>query len=172
MSCLQVNEDGTYTLIDFDTCKTSADEPWHKRLNRVSTTVLRFVFKHKPKKIFVENYSFGSTNGREIAGEVQGVTLFNLLEHGFPPENLHRNISPQARAKFFTGNGRAKKKEVVQAVNAFFGLSFLMKDNDIADACILAFIGYCINHYDLVEPTLNTDQKDILKKVIENKGGF
>ena len=172
MACLQVNEDGSYQLIDFATCKTTADEPWKQRLSRVSTTVLQFVFKHTPKKIFVENYSFGSTNGREIAGEVHGVTLFNLLEHGFPREHLHRNISPSSRAKFLTGNGRAKKSEVVKAVNELFGLNFKMKDNDIADACILAFIGYCITHYDLLEPTLNKDQKDIIKKVMENRGGF
>lgn len=172
MSCLQVNEDGTYTFIDFDTCKTDSKEPWYVRLNRINTTILRFVFKHKPKQIIIENYSYGSSNGREIAGEVHGVTIFNLLEQGFPPENLHRNVSPQARAKFFTGKGRATKREVVEAVNAFFGLTFKVKDNDIADACVLAFIGYCINHYAQIEPTLNKEQKEILSKIMDNTGGF
>ena len=172
MACLQVKEDGTYELLDFATCKTAADESWHTRLKRVNTTTLEFVVKHLPKQIFVEGYSYGSVMGREIAGEVHGVTLFQLLEQGFPPQNIHRSITPQARAKFLTGNGRASKGEVVKAVNEFFGLNLRVKDNDIADACVLAFIGYCINHFDTVEPTLNKDQKAILKKVMENKGGF
>ena len=172
MACLQVREDGSYKLLDFAMCKTSSDESWKTRLKRINTTVLEFVYAHQPKQIFVEGYSYGSINNREVLGEVHGVTLFHLLETGFPPENLYRSISPQARAKFLTGNGRAKKSEVVKAVNELFGLTLRVKDNDIADACVLAFIGYCINHFDTVEPTLTKEQKEIIKKVIHHKGGF
>lgn len=172
MACLQVNEDLSYEFIAFGNCKTDSKEHWHTRMKRIKDTILQFVSEHKPKQIIVENYSFGSRNGREVAGEVHGVTLFHLLDNGFPPENIHRNVSPQGRAKFFTGKGKATKREVVEAVNEYFGLNFLVKDNDIADACVLAFIGYCINHYDQIEPKLNKTQKEVLKKVMENKGGF
>lgn len=167
VACLKVNEDLSFEFIGFDTCKTTSDEEWFIRLNRVKTTVLGFIFKHKPKFVSVENYSFGSTNGREIAGEVHGTVLFKLFENGYPPERVFRDISPQARAKFFTGKGRATKSEVTKAVNEFFGFNFKMKENDIADACVLAYIRYCINHYTQLEPKLNKHQKEIINKILE-----
>lgn len=168
VACLKVNEDLTYELVAFDNCTTDSKEEWFVRLDRVQSMVSRFVFKHKPKQLSIENYSYGSTNGRETAGEVHGISIFKLIEQGFPAEHIHRDISPQARAKFFTGNGRAKKGEVTRAVNAFFGTNFkVTKENDIADACVLAYIRYCINHYAQIEHTLTKEQKEVLKKIME-----
>jgi Holliday junction resolvasome RuvABC endonuclease subunit len=166
MSALKVLEDGTFEFIDFDNCTTDSSEDWFSRLQRVQTTVAKFVWKHKPKHISVEGYSYGSTNGRETAGEVQGVSIFKLIENGFPQERIFRDISPQGRAKFATGSGRASKGEVVKAFNEAFGFSFKVKENDIVDACILAYIRYCINHYSLVEPKLNKAQKEVLDKIM------
>ena len=167
VACLTVKEDGTFYFNDFDNVKTTADEPWFDRLKKVQGMVVRFVYKHKPKQVSIENYSFGSRNGREVAGEVHGTVLYKLFEGGFPPERVFRDISPQARAKFATGNGKANKSQVVKAVNEMFGLNFKVKEDDIADACILAYIRYCINHYDLVEPNLNKEQKEVIAKILE-----
>lgn len=168
VACMKVNEDLSYEFIDFGNCKTKSDEEWFNRQFKVQRLITEFVHKHKPKQISVENYSYNSTNGREIAGEVHGVALFKLVESGYPANQIYREISPQARAKFFTGNGRAKKTEVVKAVNAYFGFNFkVTTENDIADACILAFIRYCINHYSHVEPNLNKPQKEVLAKIME-----
>lgn len=172
LSCLQVGENGNYFYLDFDSCKTTSDEPWHVRIKRIIDTVLLFVAKHKPKRIMIENYSYGSRNGREVAGEVHGSVIFALIQNGFPPENIFRAVSPQSRAKFFTGNGRAVKGDVVRAFNAQFGFNFKVKDNDVVDAGILAFIDYCIVNYTHIEQYLNKDQKDIIKTVSNNKGGF
>jgi crossover junction endodeoxyribonuclease RuvC len=167
LACLTVYEDLSFKFNDFGNCKTNSDEPWFMRLNRVQKTVNHFIWEYKPKFVSVENYSYGSTNGREIAGEVHGVVLYKLFESGFPPERVFRDISPQARAKFFTGNGRATKPQVTKAVNEFFGFNFKMKENDIADACVLAYIRYCINHYTQLEPQLNTEQKKVINKILE-----
>lgn len=172
LCCLQVGEGGTYFFTDFTTCKTTSDEPWHIRIKRIVDTILLFVAEHKPKRIMIENYSYGSKNGREVAGEVHGAVILSLIQLGFPPENIFRAVSPQSRAKFFTGNGRAVKGDVVRAFNAQFGFNFKVKDNDMVDAGILAFIDYCIVNYTHIEQYLNKDQKEIIKTVSNHKGGF
>jgi Holliday junction resolvasome RuvABC endonuclease subunit len=161
----------TFQILEWANPKTSATEDWFTRMMHIQTDVVRFVFKHKPSKIFVEGYSYGSRNGRELAGEVNGIVLYQLIAGGFPQQNIHKMISPQGRAKFATGKGNGTKSEVVNYVNQTFGLSLKVKENDIADAIILAFIGYCILHTDRLEHVLNKPQKEVLHKIIEKYGG-
>lgn len=169
MSAIRVYENEQMEVLDMHSTKTKSDEDWYVRLNRIQTEILRFIFKHKPKRIYIENYSFGSTNGRETAGEVHGVVLYKLIEAGFPTSRIYRTVAPQALKKFITGKGNATKKEVVEAVNKQFGLSLKQKDNDMADAIVLAYIGYCMNHYRFIEPSLTEEQKEVIAKIQDSK---
>jgi Holliday junction resolvasome RuvABC endonuclease subunit len=172
MSAVRI-KDGKFQILDWANPKTDSKEDWFTRVNRIQTEVVRFIWKHKPSKIFVEGYSFGSRNGRELAGEVNGIILFQLMTNGYPQEDIHKIISPQGRAKFATGNGKGTKSQVVKYVNETFGLSLkVSKENDIADAIVLAFIGYSILHYNQIEPTLNKPQKEVLQKIFEKHGGL
>lgn len=167
MSAIRRHSNGTIEVLDMHVVKTKSTEDWFTRRNRIETEILRFVFKHKPLKIFVESYSYGSTNGRELAGEVHGICLFNLIKHGYPQENIYRVVAPQQLKKFITGKGNVTKEEIVVAVNNYFGLSLKNSENDMADAIVLAFIGYCIHHYSQVEHNLNEPQKEVLQKIFE-----
>lgn len=167
MSAIRRHSNGVIEVLDMTVVKTKSEEDWFTRRNRIETEILRFVFKHKPIKVIVESYSYGSTNGRELAGEVHGICLFNLIKQGFPQENIHRVVAPQQLKKFITGKGNASKKQIVEAVNEYFGLSLKLSENDMADAIVLAFIGYCIHHYDLVERKLTVPQKEVLQKILQ-----
>lgn len=160
-------EGSKLNIIDTGMVKTKSDESWFTRRERIETEILRFVLKHKPVKIFVENYSFGSKNGRELAGEVHGICIYSLIKSGYPQQDIHRVVSPQQLKKFITGRGNAKKPEIVKAVNEYFGLSLKNSENDIADAIVLAFIGYCILRYPQVEQKLNEPQKEVLQKILQ-----
>ena len=172
MFAIRVNENYRYSLLGQHNIKTKSNEPWYTRTERVQKAIIGFIKQYNPSMVMVENYSYGSTNGRELAGEVHGITLFKLFESGFPPENVYRIVSPSQLKKFITGKGNAKKPDVVKAVNEFFGTSFKNSENDMADALVLAYIGYCMNHYSLVEPTLNEKQVEVMQKILENKQSF
>jgi crossover junction endodeoxyribonuclease RuvC len=166
MSAIRRHSNGALEIIDAGCVKTKPTEDWFTRRERIETEILRFVFKHNPVKIFVENYSFGSTNGRELAGEVHGICIFALIKGGYPRENIYRVVAPGALKKFITGKGNAKKPVVVDAVNKFFGLNLKKTEDDIADAIVLAFIGYCIQYYSQVEHQLNASQKEVIDKIL------
>lgn len=86
--------------------------------------------------IVIEGLSFGSKgqSTRDLAG-LWWYLVCSLRQRGYTV--LTR--SPQQRAKYATGNGRAKKAEVVAAVNETYGLD--LKDDNIADAIVLAAMG-------------------------------
>jgi crossover junction endodeoxyribonuclease RuvC len=167
MSAIKRHSNGNIEILDMNVVKTKSDEPWFTRRERIETEILRFVFKHKPEKIFVESYSYGSTNGRELAGEVHGICIFALIKGGYPQENIYRVIAPQQLKKFITGKGNATKKQIVEAVNSYFGLSLKNSENDMADAIVLAFIGYCIKYHAQIEHKLNEPQREVLQKIFQ-----
>lgn len=174
MALIREKDDNTIHVVDTKNIKTTKDEDWFTRHTRVREAVMEFVFMSRPRAIFVENYSFGSSNGREIAGEVHGNVLYKLIEEGYPQDRIFRVIAPTRLKKFATGKGNEKKKRpIVEFVNKTFGLNLRVKDNDIADAVVLAFMGYCMFNYPKVEHKLKKYQKETITALIETvKEGY
>lgn len=186
VAALEVDEAFNITVKGMDSVKTKADEAWFARLDKVYKCVRQFVAEHKPKSVFVENYSFGSTNGREVAGEVHGVCLFNLIQAGYPADRIHRVISPQGLKKFVAGKGSTRKKPVLQPgeeapkkvdpkqemvdwANARFGLALKLKDHDMADALALAYVGIHITHFEELKDRMTEKQIEVVDTILNPK---
>lgn len=89
------------------------------------------------KAVALEGYAMETKFGREMAGELGGITRVLSMRE------LHRApviVAPSALKKFVTGAGRADKDAMKAAVAAKWGPSF--KSHDEADAYGLARIAY------------------------------
>lgn len=90
----------------------------------------------------MEGPSLGSTHREFDLGEISGVIKLLLLEAvGVEPWV----IPPTTLKKFATGNGLAKKEDVLHAVKNKYGYDFTDRD-DVADAFFLARMAWALNH--------------------------
>jgi Holliday junction resolvasome RuvABC endonuclease subunit len=123
-------------LVESLSIKTTTDDSWFVRINTVATNIVDKAVQHDPDFIFIENYSFNSKFGRELAGEVHGVVLHQLFSHGY--DNIFRTISPTQLKTYTTGDSKATKKAMIQGVLDSYGVKFKQSQNDQADAFALA----------------------------------
>lgn len=103
-----------------------------RRLHHIFTSLSKLVKAHTPRLIVMEGYSMDSLNKPFALGEVGGVIrlisqLENIPLYVIPPSSLK---------KFVTGSG-ASPKEAIMA-------TYMLEDNDLADARGLAEIGRSI----------------------------
>jgi len=89
---------------------------------------------HDVKAVAVEGYAPGAKFGREMAGEIGGITrILSMREFRRRP----LVVAPSALKKFATGGGKGVSKEdVMAAVESRWGERF--KSDDEADAYVLA----------------------------------
>lgn len=89
--------------------------------------------------VVVEGYSFSSRNSHAHAlGELGGVIRYHLWQAQVP----YVDVPPTCRAKFATGKGNAGKAEVVSAVSARTGRTWIGKGaEDECDAWVLQEMG-------------------------------
>lgn len=92
--------------------------------------------------VFIEGYSFGSKNNREVLGELGGVIRLMLFEQEIP----FIDVAPTALKKYATGKGNADKISVAVSVMEEWGKKFPTSDQ--TDAFVLAMLGR-----DLIETT-------------------
>lgn len=111
-------------------------------------------------EVCMEGYANGAKFGREKAGEL-GHTVKRYLRVQHPQEFLPKVVPPTSVKKFATGNGSAKKNEMLLAVYKRWGVEF--KDDNLADAFVLAKIADALANPDTRE--LTKYQEDALAKV-------
>lgn len=128
--------------------KTNSSESWFDRISRIITTILSYANEYKVEHITIENYSYGSSQGRELLGELHGVVMYNLECEGY----TYRKISPTQVKQFGCGRGQAPKRPadkakstwaktwVVEEINKRYDKAFRLADNDICDAYIIALL--------------------------------
>lgn len=118
----------------------------------------------RPHAIVIEGYSFGSKFSREMAGEVGGVVRIAALRSGarwflVPPRRLK---------EFWTGDGDATKAMMIAAAAR---LGFVTRDDNQADAYLLAKLGEIL----LTPPGqwegLSSDQIKMLRGILSNPHG-
>lgn len=85
--------------------------------------------------VFIEGYSYGSMNGREILGELGGMIRLMLYEE----EIEFVDIPPTSLKKFTAGKGNADKIAMAIAVLKIWGKDFPTTDQ--TDAFALAELG-------------------------------
>lgn len=139
--------------IDEGSIKTTSDEEWLTRIQRIVDTIQNLIDKYNPTLFVIENYSYDSRHGREVLGEIHGVVMYLLSTIGY------RYIKvPPAKAKLFgCGRGNAPKRPegkakstwaktwVIETINQLYGKNYKLAHNDICDAFILAKLGEAIH---------------------------
>jgi Holliday junction resolvasome RuvABC endonuclease subunit len=112
-----------------------------QRLHDILCEVVNIVVKLPDPFVVVEGYSFSSRNSHAHAlGELGGVIRFHLWQRQVP----YVDVPPTCRAKFATGKGNAGKAEVVSAVSARTGRTWVGKGaEDECDAWVLQEMGLC-----------------------------
>ncbi len=98
------------------------------------------VLNHHPKTVWIEDYAFSAVGKITMIAEGVGVLKSFLVTNGI--EVVPTPISTWK--KTLTGNGRATKDQVLQAVNEKFNLDLTGRkgEQDIADAIGVAHYAY------------------------------
>lgn len=102
----------------------------------ITSTTLKF----NPKVAYIEDYAFSAVGKITMIAEGVGVLKSFLVTNGI-------EVVPVAIStwkKTLTGNGRATKDQVLQAVNEKFNLTLTGRkgEQDIADAIGVAYYAY------------------------------
>lgn len=92
----------------------------------------------EPIIVAIESYAFGSTNGRELAGELGGATRLALYQYATARQVKVRMIEvpPTVLKSFVTGKGNAEKSLILKEVFKKWG--FDAPNDNAADAFALA----------------------------------
>lgn len=115
----------------------------------------------------IENYSFGSRQGREIAGELGGLIRHFITRKWYEDPKVVSipviEVAPTTLKKFITGTGKGEKAGVISHVASKTGFTF--KNDDEADAYVLAdlmshYVGFKKPKYKYQEECLTTVRKD------------
>jgi len=106
-----------------------------KKVVAVSTEITSIMEKYKPDFVIMEDYAYGASQGRELAGEVQGVIMMSIFARELP---LIKPAVTQVKA--FIGADR--KSNIMMEVLSRYG--FKTQNDDQADAIVLALIGDAI----------------------------
>jgi Holliday junction resolvasome RuvABC endonuclease subunit len=162
-SCILKNGE----LIYSKTTKTEPKNSWYERIQKIRDEIIWVTHHHKPEFAFIENYSFGSKFGREIAGEVHGNVLWVLEEYKVP---YFRTLSPSQIKSFYTGSGRATKSDVIEALKRKYQIQFKKSEHDQADAYAIAQLGNILFNIEKNNGALTGYEKaeiKVLKTILE-----
>lgn len=125
------------------TISVARDTKGVTRLALIHRELTALLSPYKIKGATLEGASYGSTHQEFSLGEVSGVVKLVLWAALSDQEPL---VVPPTTAKLFaTGNGLATKSQVLHAVKNATGQDF-GKEDDIADAYVLARISHAIDH--------------------------
>lgn len=138
---IEVIEDGQnlVNVIDITTHNNCRHEI--KRLVEISGRV-RYLLENYPiTHVVMEGYAMGVKGGGRVfdIGELGGAVKQVLMERGFDPFAKEPNffiVPPKSLKSYITGNGNAKKEEMMGAILRRFGISF--EDDNEGDAYALA----------------------------------
>ena len=124
---------------DGDTGTIAVKTKGVERLFNIRDEVMLACREHRPDVVVIEGYAFSSrASHAHSIGELGGVIRIALYENSF----VFVEIPPTCRAKFATGRGNASKTEVVSAISARTGKTWIGKGaDDECDAWILEQMG-------------------------------
>lgn len=132
-----------------------------ERLSIVSNEVIELISSNSIDVVIIEGYSFASRNSQAHSiGELGGAVRMKIWENGVS----YVDVPPTCRAKFATGKGNAGKTEVISAISAKTGLTFLGAGaDDECDAWVLEQMG--LTYLGQSEQTWTKEQLSALEKV-------
>lgn len=124
-------------LIDFWVISTTPKIELAYKLLEIGSDMEKLIEKYTPQKIAIERLFF--TNNIKTAIDVaqcRGVIMYECIKH-----NLQiKEYTPLQVKKAITGNGKANKKQMQQAIKMIMKLDAIPTPDDSADALCLAYI--------------------------------
>ena len=122
-------------LISYEKIVTLAGHEMCGRLKKLHNDLSKIIKRHQPNALSVERLFF-NTNAKTAmtVGQARGVIMLVAAEQKVP---FFEYTALQAK-KVLTGNGRADKKQMRKAVQAFLATKEEIKSDDCADALAMA----------------------------------
>lgn len=130
-----IGDSSTGKVLDFGSLKNSSSEPLYFRFKKNLKFFSELVSKKQIKAVWLEMPAFGlRQNSHAVLLEQQGIFKFYFYSKNIPVCGL--NISEIK--KFVTGNGKAKKTEMIAAIKK---QGFAVANDNEADAISIFFTG-------------------------------
>ncbi|HCX27891.1 MAG TPA: crossover junction endodeoxyribonuclease RuvC [Candidatus Portnoybacteria bacterium] len=124
----------------YDCLKTSQTDGTAERLNDLHQKLNRFIKKHQPDVIAVEDiFFFKNLKTAVKVSQARGVILLAAAQH----RAKIYEYTPLQVKQAITGYGRAEKKQVQQMVKTILKLKEIPRPDDAADALAVAI---CCTH--------------------------
>lgn len=124
------------SVIDAGTIRPDPSAPLSARLNQIAQDLGELLAETRPARLAVENvYShYRHPQTAVLMGHVRGVVLLSA-------EQAHVLTAMYAATRIkrsLTGNGRASKAQMQQAIKLRLGLASIPEPHDVADALAIA----------------------------------
>ncbi len=127
---------GCQEVLDAGVCRFDEKRPLATRLVAVEAEISSILSEHNPCVVAVEDlYShYNHPRTAILMAHARGVILFAVAKAGVEV----RSYAATRIKRFLTGNGRASKGQMQQAVQQTLGLDQLPEPADLADAIAIA----------------------------------
>lgn len=150
-------------IIERGTIKTTPAEPLVIRLHVIASTIVNLLQRHLPDAVAKEAPAFGAVEyGAHDIGQLHGVVAYAIHLAG---RNQPFAVAPATLKKFATGHGRAEKSDVKMAIFKRWGEE--LKDNNVADAYVLARMAGAVEGGLTIETNEQRDCVKTVKKSLE-----
>ncbi len=122
-------------ILHYDCLTTSAKDSTAERLNDLHCQLTKFIKKHRPDIVAVENLFFFKNLKTAIkVSQARGVILLAAAQ-----QNIRVcEYTPLQVKQALTGYGRAEKKQMQQMVKVVLNLKEIPQPDDAADALAVA----------------------------------
>lgn len=134
-SVVEFDNNSVPHVIDYGCITTKKGLSVSQRLKEIFEDITQLLRKYKPQYAGMETLLFCNNQKTAIAvGEARGVVLLALEQFSL----LVKEMSPLQVKSTVTGYGKAKKKQVQEAVQMLCNMEELPKPDDAADAIAVA----------------------------------
>ncbi|MCH2188404.1 crossover junction endodeoxyribonuclease RuvC [Candidatus Gracilibacteria bacterium] len=133
-----------FQLIDYGILKTTPKIDLSQKLLEIGNDIVEIIKKYNPDRIAVEKLFFNTNITTGIAvSHARGVILYEATKRGIQTFEY----TPLQVKKAITGNGKADKTQLQNAIKILFGLSDIIRPDDAADAVGIAYMGALENSF-------------------------
>lgn len=130
--------DTSYSLDRFGLITTDKTKDSAFRLAEISTDTIHLMKEFNPDVVYIEKLFFSvNVKTAMIVSEVRGVLKSIVATE----KKILKEIHPMQLKKVITGSGKAKKKDIQQAMISLFNLQEKFATDDVADAIAIAYVG-------------------------------
>lgn len=160
-------------LFKYNTIKTTPDMALIDRHQTTLRGLLSEISKYHVRYAAIEDYAYHHF-ARQPKTAAKLCELGGQIKMGLVKQNMTVFIVNTTYVKQWVGLlSKVKKKDVVLAVNSQYGTKFKLKDNDIADATILAHVADAcwlrLNGLPYPDNYVNGVQRGIVEAILGNQ---